>query len=89
MGSYRVGNWSKYNRALIKRGSINVWFSEDVIESWHNTSKTGKKGRPQVYADDAILCALMIRSVYHLPLRGLQGFLRGCGWTAFHKFQSI
>lgn len=75
MSRYRVGNWSEYNKALVNRGSINVWFSDDVIESWHNPGKTGKKGRPQLYADDAILCALIVRSVFHLPLRGLQGFL--------------
>ena len=34
-----------------------------------------KKGRPKVYSDEAILCALIIREVYKLPLRMLQGFL--------------
>lgn len=34
-----------------------------------------EKGRPQIYSDDAILCALLVRTVYHLPLRALQGFL--------------
>jgi len=28
-----------------------------------------------MYSDDAILCALMIKVVYHLPLRALEGFL--------------
>jgi IS5 family transposase len=72
---YRIRNWSEYNRALIQRGSINLWFSEDAISKWHSTSRTGKKGRPQLYADEAILCALLIRVVFHLPLRSVQGFL--------------
>lgn len=36
----------------------------------------GEMGRPQVYSDHAILAVLMIRTVYHLPLRALEGFLK-------------
>jgi hypothetical protein len=75
MKRYRIKNWPQYNRSLIQRGSINFWFSEDAIRKWNSTSHTGKRGRPEEYSDDAILCALLIRIVYHLPLRALQGFL--------------
>ena len=61
---------------LVQRGSITLWFSEESIKKWHDSSKEkGKKGRPQVYSNEAILCALLIGAVYHLPLRALQGFL--------------
>ncbi len=40
------------------------------------TEETGDRGRPQKYSDDAIICALVIRSVYSLPLRALEGFLK-------------
>ncbi len=40
-----------------------------------NLSCQDKKGHPTIYSDNAILTALMIRSVFHLPLRALQGFL--------------
>lgn len=33
-------------------------------------------GRPQIYSDQAVLAALMIRVVYHLSLRALEGFLK-------------
>lgn len=72
---YRVRNWSKYNQALINRGSITLWLSEDVIESWMNTEKTGKRGRSHTYADVAIECMLLIRNVFTLPLRQTQGFV--------------
>lgn len=72
---YRIRNWSEYNKALVQRGSINLWFSEEAIGRWHSTSHTGEKGRPQIYSDEAVLCALLIRTVFHLPLRALQGFL--------------
>lgn len=72
MKCYRITNWSKYNKSLIQRGSINFWFSEDAISKWQHTNE---KGRPQEYSDDAILCSLLVRTVYHLSLRALEGFL--------------
>ena len=75
MKCYRIKNWSQYNKSLIQRGSINFWFSEDAIKKWHSTDHTGEKGRPPVYSDDAILCTLLIRTVYHMPLRACEGFL--------------
>lgn len=75
MKTYKIQNWPQYNRSLIQRGSINLWFSEEAIKKWHATTYTGEKGRPLIYSDDAILCALLIRTVFHLPLRALQGFL--------------
>ena len=71
---YRVKNWSDYNQSLINRGSITFWFSEDTIQKWMSCKQTGEKGRPEIYSDEAILCALMIREVYRLPLRMLQDF---------------
>lgn len=72
---YRIRNWREYNRALVQRGSLTIWFSEEAQSKWHSTTSTGNKGRPRVYSDEAILCALLVRTVYHLPIRALQGFL--------------
>jgi hypothetical protein len=72
---YRIRNWSLYNKSLIQRGSLTVWLSEDAVKKWLALRGNGKKGRPELYSDDAILTALMIRFVFHLPLRALQGFL--------------
>ena len=33
------------------------------------------RGRPQLYADTAIECALVVKAVFHLSLRSTQGFL--------------
>jgi hypothetical protein len=73
--NYRVKNWPDYNKSLINRGSITFWFSEESIKKWVSCKQIRKKGRPEIYSDEAILCALMIREVYKLPLRMLQGFL--------------
>ena len=71
---YRIRNWKEYNKALINRVSISIWFSDDVIEKW-NAKQSIKRGRPKIYSDEAILCMLMIKSVYKLPLRALRGFM--------------
>lgn len=72
---YRVRNWKQYNRSLINRGSITFWFSDDVIAQWNSTERSGKKGRPPLYSNEAILCALMIKYVFHLTYRATQGYL--------------
>lgn len=73
---YRIRNWRHYNQSLINRGSITFWFNEDAIQKWHSVSRTGKRGRPDLYSDDAIRCGLMIRAVFRTTLRALQGFLK-------------
>jgi len=73
---YRIRNWRQYNQSLINRGSITFWFDEHAIQNWHSASRTGKRGRPDIYSDDAIRCGLMIRAVFRTPLRALQGFLK-------------
>ncbi len=30
---------------------------------------SGRRGRPRIYADTAIECALIVRAVFHLSLR--------------------
>lgn len=73
---YRLRNWSQYNKALIQRGSLTVWLSEDVLSAWHNTARTGQRGKPAEYADTAILCMATLEEVYGLPLRATEGLTR-------------
>src|SRR5215510_5387552 len=72
---YRIQNWRAYNRALINRGRLTVWFDEQAIVAWRNTAPATGPGAPRVYADLAIECALVFKAVYHLSLRAAQGFL--------------
>ena len=72
---YRVRNWSAYNKALVNRGSLTLWLSEDVIEAWLNTEKTGRRGQSNTYADIAVECMFLIRNVFSLALRQTQGFV--------------
>jgi hypothetical protein len=71
---YRVKNWKSYNEALRRRGDITVWFDDASLCAWYSTEAT-TRGRPQYYSDTAIQCCLILRQVYHLPLRQTQGFV--------------
>lgn len=72
--TYKVKNWSEYNKALRGRYSITVWLSEEAQAGWSAVS-TSKRGHPRVYSDIAIEAALTIGAVFGLPLRGTQGFV--------------
>ena len=71
---YKVTNWAQYNAALRRRGDITIWFTEVAINEWR-PAKTGARGRPQEYSDHAIETAILIRQVFHLPLRQTEGFM--------------
>lgn len=72
---YRIHNWSEYNRALVKRGSITFWVEDAAIKNWFSSEHSGMSGRPEIYSDQAILLLLVLREIYSLPLRALQGFV--------------
>jgi hypothetical protein len=72
---YRVKNWPAYEAALRNRGDVTVWFDEDAINRW-NVSPSGCPGGQRRYSDLAIVTALTLRTVFHLPLRQAEGFLR-------------
>jgi len=31
---YRVKNWAAYDPALVQRGSLTVWLSEEAMDGW-------------------------------------------------------
>lgn len=76
--TYRVHNWKDYNRSLINRGNLTIWFSKEAINSWYSKpQKHNKRGRPFTYSNSYIELALTLRTVFHFPLRATQGFLEG------------
>ncbi len=72
---YRVSNWSDYDRALVQRGNITLWISDEAINSW-KPAPTGLRGGQRKFSDHAIETALTLRLVFNLPLRQTEGFLR-------------
>lgn len=74
--AYRVKNWSKYNQALIKRGSLTVWIEDEAIANWKSSEINSGKGRPKTYSDAAIETAITLRTLWKIPLRMAQGLLQ-------------
>ena len=72
---YRVRNWPDYNKALVSRGSLILWIDTRTTDSWLDHDCPARKGRRRTYTDAAILCALLLREAYHLPLRSTQGLV--------------
>jgi transposase len=72
---YRVANWPEYDAALVQRGSLTVWFTEEAIEAWHAPA-TGERGAQPIYSAIAIETGLALRLVFHQPLRQTEGMLR-------------
>lgn len=72
---YHIRNWKQYNQSLVNRGSITFWFSDEAIAKWYSAEQTGKPGRPDIYSDDTIRCGLIIKAVFHVALRQLQGLI--------------
>jgi Transposase DDE domain len=71
---YRVKNWSKYDKALVERGSITFWLSDDFEKTWLYTGDK-QRGSQFDYSDQAILVMLTIKEVFHLTNRGVEGFV--------------
>lgn len=74
--TYKVRNWKEYNQALVNRGKITVWINDEAQANWKNDVKTHKPGAPIQYSDTAITTCLMFKSLFHLPLRTTEGFVK-------------
>ncbi len=72
---YKTTNWKQYNQSLINRGSLTFWIDEEAIEQWKAEVRHSKKGRPRLFSDMAITTALMVKRIFSMPLRALQGFI--------------
>lgn len=72
---YRIRNRADYNRALIGRGSLTIWIDIRATDTWLDHSCPERRGRRRTCTDAAILCALLLREAYHLPLRSTQGLI--------------
>jgi len=72
---HKIRNWKQYNHALVQRGSLTVWMDEQAIKQWHCQTHHGRRGRGFHYSNSAIETALMLKGLFNLPLRALEGFI--------------
>lgn len=73
----KVRNWREYNQALVARGSITFWFSEEALAHWYASGRATKRGRPFLYSDSTVELFLTVRELLRLPYRQTEGFVRG------------
>jgi len=71
---YPVKNWSEYDRALVQRGSITFWLSEDFEERWRYVGEK-QRGSQYDYSQQAILILQTVKNVFRLPNRATEGFM--------------
>lgn len=72
---FKITNWPAYNKALRQRGSLTVWLDESAVAAWTDSAQPEGRGRPLYYTDMAITTVLMMKRVFNLSLRALQGFV--------------
>ena len=72
---YRVQNWPEYEKALVQRGSITFWLSDDFEKVWLYTGEK-QRGSQFDYSERSIEMMLSIKEVFHLTHRGVEGFVR-------------
>lgn len=72
---YRVQNWAEYDKALVERGSITVWMSEDFEKTWCYTGPN-QRGSQFDYSEQAIKIMLTVKDVFRLSNRAAEGFVR-------------
>ena len=80
---YRVKNWAFYDRALIRRGDLTVWVSQEAVATWEPPG-VGTRGGQLKHSDLAIETALTLRLIFNLPLCQTEGFL-----TALFRMMDI
>ena len=69
-----IKNWREYNEGLKKRYDITAHVKPEVLKKPPKIK--GRRGRPCEYSQALIEMALVVKAVYRLPYRGLDGFLR-------------
>lgn len=71
---YRVTNWSFYNKSLVNRGNITLYFDESVVEKWYSDSPC-QRGGQEIYSDVCIETIMMLKTVFKLAYRQTEGFV--------------
>ncbi len=70
---HKTTNWSTYNTALKRRGSLTIWFDPEVTSQ---PPATGWRGHQPRYSDAAVQTCLTLKVLFGLPLRQTTGFVQ-------------
>ena len=73
---HKVNNWPDYNLSLKKRGSLEIWISEDIKELWYEKDTTNDgTGKPKEYTEKSIELCYSLKLTFKQPLRQTEGFV--------------
>lgn len=73
--TYRIRNWPEYDTSLRRRGSLTLWISQELIENWTTTEKSGGRGASPTYTDAAIETMAMVKYLFGQASRQAEGML--------------
>lgn len=54
---------------------MTIWIDEAALAAWIEQERSGRRGASLTYSNAAITAALLLKTVYHLPLRATQGLV--------------
>ncbi len=72
---YHIRNWKTYDQALVQRGSLTFWVSDDLAQTWQTTGPK-QRGAQFTYSDHAITVMLTVKEIFHLTNRAVEGCVR-------------
>lgn len=73
---YQVTNWAEYDRALVSRGDLTIWFDAATIkQGWTPPPPVGR-GKPGLYSALAIQTCLTLKALFRLPYRATEGLMK-------------
>jgi hypothetical protein len=73
---HQVSNWRDYNLSLKKRGSLEIWISDDIEGLWHEKDTVNDgAGKPRKYTEKSIELSYSLKLAFKQPLRQTEGFI--------------
>ena len=81
-------NWSKYNRELVSRGTLQFLISKEAIKDIQTFRPRSNGGRPKKFPDLLIEILLTVKIHYTLSYRSLEGFSSSVFTSLKKSFQT-
>jgi hypothetical protein len=72
--SYRISNWSDYNKSLVNRGKLTFWINTEDLSYWYN-QEIKQQGGNNFYSSELIEICLTVKNIYSLTYRSTEGFI--------------
>ena len=74
--NYKVNNWTDYNLSLKKRGSLEIWISDEIEELWYEKDIINDgTGKPKKYTEKSIELSYSFKLAFKQLLRQIEGFV--------------